>query len=141
VTSPPVVLNAEEKASRLDSVRHVLLVPFVRFFGACCAGRSREIKGLVASDRYFVGDGVAVAQDATAQEGPPPNAQAYKNCDLAIITRGDTNRATADFTKPIELDPKFAMPYTTAASPIVGSAIPIAPSPTSWRGSSSIRLH
>jgi len=54
---------------------------------------------------------VVVAQDATAQETPPPNAQFYFNRGVANLNKGDHDQAIANFTQAIQLNPKFAQAY------------------------------
>ena len=72
--------------------------------------RARAITGLVASAIALLTMNAAVAQDATAQETPPPRAQAYvERCSAYINNMGDGDRALAEYNHAIQLDPKYAM--------------------------------
>jgi Flp pilus assembly protein TadD len=55
-----------------------------------------------------------VAVQATAQVTPLPNAAAYNNRGFAYLKKGDNDRAIADFTQAIQLDPKDALAYGAA---------------------------
>jgi len=46
---------------------------------------------------------------STAQETPLPNVEAYLNRGIANSDKGNNDRAIADFTQAIQLDPKSAM--------------------------------
>jgi Tfp pilus assembly protein PilF len=70
--------------------------------------RSREITDLAAMIVTLSAIGVVVAQDATAQETPLPNAQTYINRSLAYSNKDDNDRAIADFTQAIQLGTKDA---------------------------------
>ena len=75
-------------------------------------GQRRAITGLVASVVTLLAIGVVVSQDATtAQETPLPNAQAYFDRGVASRNKVDFDSAIAEFTKAIQLDPKFARAY------------------------------
>ena len=58
--------------------------------------RSREITGLVALIVALLATGVAVAQDATVQQTPLPNAEAYYNRGNAYDDKVDSDRAIAN---------------------------------------------
>jgi tetratricopeptide (TPR) repeat protein len=55
--------------------------------------------------------GVVVAQDATGQESPLRNAQAYIDRGNAFYNKRDYDRAIADYTQAIQLDPKLVKGY------------------------------
>ena len=61
----------------------------------------------------------------------PNNASAYNNRGFAYGSKGDYDRAIADYTEAIRLDPKYRhAPTTTAASPIAQGGRTTGPSPT-----------
>ena len=64
---------------------------------------------------------------------------AYYNRGVAYETKGDHDRAIADYNQAIELNPKFTKPTTTAASPSYIKGDLTAPLPTSTGRSSSTR--
>ena len=79
--------------------------------GACSVARLRKIAGLVAWIVTLFAIAVMVSRDSTAQETLPPNAVAYNNRGLAYSKKGDTDRAIADYTQAVQLDPKYAHAY------------------------------
>jgi Tfp pilus assembly protein PilF len=74
--------------------------------------RSREsIIALVVAIVTLSAMSVAMVQDATAQETPLPNARAYLKRGITYRGKGDNDRAIADFTQAIQLDPKSTQAY------------------------------
>ena len=69
------------------------------------------------------------------------DAVAYNNRGIAYRAKGDNDSAIADYTKAIEINPKFARASTTAASPTVPRVTTTAPSPTTPRPSRSIQSY
>jgi len=81
-------------------------------------GCSRQITGFVARIVTLLAIAVVVAQDATAQETPLPNAESYNNRGIAYSKKGDSaalDRAMADYTQAIQQDPKFVPAYINRA--------------------------
>jgi len=58
--------------------------------------RSPEITAVVAAIVILLAMGVAVAQDATVQQTPLPNAEAYYNRGNAYDDKVDSDRAIAN---------------------------------------------
>jgi tetratricopeptide (TPR) repeat protein len=82
--------------------------------GRCFVGRSPQITGFIPRIVSLLAFAVVLAQDATAQETPLPNAEAYYNRGIAYSKNGDSvalDRAIADYTQTIQLDPKFVEAY------------------------------